>query len=65
MNVTRLTTYWTIDEAATAIEFLDSLRDALWETYGEQITKMYRDGDNDRIRDTNQCEFDFDGELSF
>ncbi|MCP4305429.1 MAG: hypothetical protein GY788_11240 [bacterium] len=65
MNVTRLTTYWTIDEAATAIEFLDSLRDALWETYGEQITKMYRDADNDRIRDTNQCEFDFDDELSF
>lgn len=65
MNVTHLTTYWTIDEAATAIEFLDSLRDALWETYGEQITKMYRDAEDDRIRDTNQGEFDFDDELSF
>ncbi len=65
MKVTRLTTYWSIDEAATVIEFLDSLRDALWETYGEQITKMYRDADDDRTRDTNQCEFEFDDELSF
>ncbi len=32
MQVTRLTTYWSIDEAATVIEILDSLRDALWET---------------------------------
>ena len=29
MKVTRLTTYWTIDEAATAIEFLDILRDGI------------------------------------
>ena len=32
MHTTRLTTYWTIDEAATAIDFIDTLRDALWET---------------------------------
>ena len=28
MNVTRLTTYWSIHHAATASEFLDSLRAA-------------------------------------
>ncbi len=65
MKVTRLTTYWSIDEAATVIEFPASLRDAPWATYGEQITKMYRDADDDRTRDTNQCEFKFDDELSF
>ena len=32
MKVTRLTTYWSPVEAATAIEFLDLLREALWET---------------------------------
>ena len=26
MKVTRLTTYWTLDEAATVIDFLDTLR---------------------------------------
>ena len=60
MKVTRLTTYWSSAEAATAIEFLDLLRDALWETYGEQITQMHRDDYDDRTRDSNPCEFDDD-----
>ncbi len=65
MKVTRLTTYWTIDEADTAIDFLDRLRDALWETYGEQITKMHREACDDGIRDINQREFEFDDEIPF
>ena len=65
MNVTRLTTYWTIDEAATAIEFLDILRDALWETYGEQITDMHREAYDNRFQDINQCELGFDDDLPF
>jgi hypothetical protein len=65
MKVTRLTTYWTIDEAATAIEFLDILRDALWETYGEQITDMHREAYDNRFQDINQCELGFDDDLPF
>jgi hypothetical protein len=65
MNTTRLTTYWTIDEAATAIDFLDILREALWETYGEQITGMYRKTYDERIRETNQYEFEFDDDIPF
>jgi len=65
MNVTRLTTYWTIDEAATAIDFLDILRDALWETYGEQITDMHREAYDNRFQDINQCELGFDDDLPF
>ena len=65
MNVTRLTTYWTIGEAATAIDFLDRLRDALWETYGEQITRMHREEYDDRIGDTNQYELEFDDDIRF
>ena len=65
MNTTRLTTYWTLAEAATAIDFLDTLRDALWETYGEQITRMHREIYDDRIRETNQCEFEFDDDIPF
>ena len=49
MNTTRLTTYWTLAEAATAIDFLDTLRDALWETYGEQITEIHREACDNRI----------------
>ena len=65
MNTTRLTTYWTIDEAATAIDFLDILREALWETYGEHITRMHREACDDCIRDSNQREFEFDDDIPF
>ena len=65
MNVTRLTTYWSVDEAATAIDFLDTLREALWETYGEQITTMHREACDDRIQDTNQGELEFDDDIPF
>jgi hypothetical protein len=65
MKVTRLTTYWTTDEAATAIDFLDLLRDALWETYGEQITQMHREDYDDRIQDINQGELEFDDDIPF
>jgi hypothetical protein len=65
MNSTRLTTYWTIDDAATVIDFLDLLRDALWETYGNQITQMYREAYDDRFQDPNQCELEFDDDIPF
>ena len=65
MNSTRLTTYWTIDDAATVIDFLDLLRDALWETYGEQITQWHREADDNRIQDVNQCELGFDDDIPF
>jgi len=65
MKVTRLTTYWTIDEAATAIDFLDRLRDALWETYGEKITEMHREAHDNRFQDINQCELGFDDDIPF
>ncbi len=64
MKVTRLTTYWSIDEAAIVIEFLDILRETLWETYGEQIIQMHREVDDDGTRDANQCEFEFDDDIS-
>jgi hypothetical protein len=60
-----MTTYWTIDEAATAIDFLDTLRDALWETYGEQITQMQREAADNPIRDINQHEFEFNDDIPF
>jgi len=65
MKMTRLTTYWSIDEAATVIDFLDILRDALWETYGEKITEMHHEACDNRIQDTNQCELGFDDDIPF
>ena len=65
MNTTRLTTYWTAGEAATIIDFLDTLREALWETYGEIITQMHREDYDNRTQDINQCELGFDDDIPF
>ena len=63
--MTRLTTYWTVDEAATVIDFLDVLRDALWETFGTQITQMHREACDSRIQDIYQRELGFDDDILF
>jgi hypothetical protein len=65
MNTTRLITYWNTAEAATVIDFLDAIRDALWETYGEQITAMHREARDESNRDNNQCELEFDDDITF
>lgn len=65
MKVTPLTTYWSPDEAATAIELLDILREALWQTYGEQITDMHREIHDEHVSDDSQCTLAFDDDLPF
>lgn len=40
MKVTRLKTHWSPEQASMVIELLDTLRDALWEDYGEQISEL-------------------------
>jgi hypothetical protein len=65
MNTTRLITYWNTAEAATVIDFLDAIRDALWETYGEQITAMHREACDQTSQDKNQCELEFDDDITF
>ena len=65
MKTTRLTTYWTVGEAATVFELLDILRDALWDTYGEQIIRMHREDHDNCFWDNNQYEFEFDDDIPF
>ena len=65
MNTTRLTTYFSVAEAATVIDFLDTLRDALWHTYGEQITTMHREANHERYQDARQCELELDDDIPF
>lgn len=63
MKTLRLTTHWTADQADTAIELIDLLRDAIWETYGDQITAMHLTNEchkqeQEKSRE-NQVEFEF------
>jgi hypothetical protein len=65
MKITRLTTHWGPDEAHTIIEFLDRLRDELWETYGDDVIDLLRDGANNQIGDEHQTELPFDDNIEF
>lgn len=65
MNTTRLVTYWNAGEAHDVIEFLDILRDQLWETYGEQIIAMRLEAEELRAEQVDQFQLTFDQEEPF
>ncbi len=65
MKVTRLYTHWTAEEAHTVIEFLDILRDQLWETYGDAVVDMMRDASANQTQHENQVAFEFDDDIEF
>jgi len=65
MKITRLTTFWDASEAWTVIEFLDTLRDQLWESYAEQIITLLADSADDRAHDADQLVIDFDDDPLF
>ena len=67
IRFSQLSIVWGADEANTMLQLLDELRDALWETYGEQIVQLRR-ADQNRHPNSNPAQldlwgFDDDGEL--
>ena len=65
MKVTRLYTHWSPAEAQTIIEFLDHLRDQLWDGYGDQITSLLREACVSQDGDELQDELEFDDDIEF
>jgi hypothetical protein len=65
MNITRLTTYWTADEADMVITLLDDLRDCLWETYGDQIIELRRNTMISVESNSDQAELPFGDDINF
>ena len=65
MNITRLTTYWTVDEADMVITLLDDIRDSLWETYGDQIIELRRNAVTSVESKIDQAELPFDDDINF
>ena len=64
MRIAPLTMHYTVEQAAELLNLLDTLRDALWETYGEQIVNMHRQQCAHQLQQ-DQYEFDFDDEIPF
>lgn len=65
MKFTRLTTYWTADEADLVISLLDELRENLWDTYGDQIIELRREATPGVEPDSDQAELPFDDNIDF
>jgi len=65
MKVTRLYTYWDAPEAHAAIEFLEVLRDQLWEIYGDQIVDLLREEAVTQVVNKHQGELEFDDDVEF
>ena len=65
MKFTQLVTYWQADEALQMIDFLDQLRDKLWETYGEEIQHLYRDRGYDHNDNDEQTDPPFNDDIDF
>ena len=65
MKITRVHTHWTAEEAHTVIEFLDVLRDQLWQSYGDSIVEMLRHASVNEACQDGQTTFEFDDDMNF
>ncbi len=65
MEVTRLHTYWSAEEAHSVIEFLEVLREQLWENYGDAIVDMLREASAEQAWKEAQAKFVFDDDITF
>ncbi len=65
MKITRLPTYWTAEQAHTVIEFLEVLREQLWENHGDMVVDMLREASADKAWQEAQGTFEFDDEIEF
>ena len=65
MKVTRLYTHRTPAEAQSIIEFLDLLRDQLWDIHGYQVVGLLHEESVTQDIDELQAELAFDDDIEF
>lgn len=65
MKIIRLHTHWSAAEAHTVIEFLEVLRDQLWEIYGDTVVDMLREASAEKAWQEAQVKIEFDDEIKF
>ena len=42
MKILKITTHWSAEEAEGIYQLLDELKDAIWQSYGEDILEMHK-----------------------
>lgn len=65
MTTTRIITFWNPGEAHDVIQLLDVLRNQLWESYGDQIIAMQREGCSFEEQAGRQYSLDLEDEGPF
>jgi hypothetical protein len=65
MKITRLTSHWEADQAHTILEFLDRLREQLWELYGDDIIDLLQEAAANPLGDEHHAELPFDDDIPF
>ena len=61
MKIMKLTAYWSAEEANTVYEFLDTLKEEVWEVYGDKIIAMHRAIHEEAQKSAEQYPLPFDG----
>ena len=57
--------YWSPEQALAVYEFLDGLRERVWDRYGEHITERMRFEYEEQEKRAQLELFSFDGEIPF
>ena len=42
MKILRITTHWSAEEAEYVYQLLDEFKEAIWQSYGEDILEMHK-----------------------
>ncbi|MDO8846615.1 hypothetical protein [Methylicorpusculum sp.] len=63
MKILKITTHWTPEEADCVYQFLDDLKEAIWQRYGEDILDMYKTIQDEQQAEHEEC--DFNDEIPF
>lgn len=42
MKILKMTTHWTAEEADCMVRLLDEFQSAIWESYGDEIERLYQ-----------------------
>ena len=65
LKIMKLTTYWSAEEASTAYEVMDALKEAVWEVYGDKIVAKHRAMRDEMQKTGDQYPLPFDAPADF
>ncbi len=50
MKILKMTTHWTAEEADCMFRLLDEFQSAIWESYGDEIERLYQTNREEQLQ---------------